>query len=128
MIASTGCGRRLRQSPSTFCGANETTRVAKGVKDRTQIGGGLIPAGRTGVPYFRYSRISTKLDTHTEDVGTTAIVRRAHGDWKGSDRVVPTDVAKLARIVIGRHRRRASNCQLPAASSSRWCPWSVNGH
>jgi len=64
-----------------------------------------------GVPYFRYSRISTKLDTHTEDVGTTAIVRRAHGDWEGSDRVVPTDVARSARIADHRYLRRASNGQ-----------------
>jgi hypothetical protein len=54
MIASTGCGRRA-QSPSTFCGANETTRVAKCVKDRTQIGGGLIPAadGCPVLPIFQ---------------------------------------------------------------------------
>ncbi len=70
---------------------------------------------RMGVPYFRYSRISTKLDTHTEDVGTTAIVRRAHGDWEGSDRVVPTDVARSARIADHRYLRRASNGQFGAA-------------
>ena len=67
-----------------------------------------------GVPYFRYSRISTKLDTHTEDVGTTAIVRRAHGDWEGSDRVVPTDVARSAGSRI-----TAIYGELPTANSGQ---------
>jgi hypothetical protein len=86
MITNNACGRRA-QSPNIFCGANKATRISKCVKAEPESPDSYRP--RMCVPYFRYSRVSARLDTHTEDVGMTAIVRRVHGDLEGSDRVVP---------------------------------------
>jgi len=113
-----------RPKPGTFCALTKL-RESPNVLRTEPKSAEVSYRAAMGVPYFLiFQDLSTSWNSH-RDVGTTAIVRGARRTGR-IDRVVPTDRWRDQPGSRGSPLSTPSfQRPIRAASSSRWCPWSV---